>query len=189
MTILTLATDSALRRRVQAILQSHPDFPLVGEADSLAAGVALVAMLRPHIVLLGPEQEAQLLRQLDTTVLRLTEPGQPAEGALGVLPLEHLEAGLVPVLQCARLGLVTQPVRPLPSPTSLSAAEDQVLRLLVKGCDSFAIAKEMDVAHTTVKKYVRRLLAKLHVRDRVGVVVEALRRGWVTLEPTPILPR
>jgi DNA-binding CsgD family transcriptional regulator len=62
----------------------------------------------------------------------------------------------------------------------LSARELTVLRAMATGASNAEIAAELFVSVATVKTHVRRILAKLEVRDRVQAVVFAYESRLVT---------
>lgn len=63
---------------------------------------------------------------------------------------------------------------------ALTAREVETLVLIGRGCSNAEIAAELFVTVTTVRTYVSRILAKLHARDRAGLVVIAYESGLVT---------
>lgn len=65
------------------------------------------------------------------------------------------------------------------SPGTLSERELEVLRLIVDGYSNPDIAKALYLSEHTVKTYVRGVLNKLLVNDRVQAAVVALRSGLV----------
>jgi NarL family two-component system response regulator LiaR len=64
----------------------------------------------------------------------------------------------------------------------LTVREVEVLRRLALGRSNKEIANELFVGEDTVKTHVSHVFAKLHVENRSQAVVQALKRGLVSLE-------
>ena len=77
--------------------------------------------------------------------------------------------------------LQTNPVKKTNKNTleQLSKREYEVLELIVEGYSNPKIAKVLDLSTNTVKTYVRSIMNKLMVSDRVQAAVTALRSGIV----------
>ena len=66
---------------------------------------------------------------------------------------------------------------------TLTRRESDVLKLLSDGLSNKLIARELDVAVTTVKAHLRAILAKLGANSRTHAVLVAARRGLVSRPP------
>ncbi len=66
-----------------------------------------------------------------------------------------------------------------PGFAELTAREVEVARLIARGRSNGEIAAALFLSEATVKTHVGRVMAKLGVRDRVGVVVLAYESGLV----------
>ncbi|MGW4595506.1 response regulator [Streptomyces sp. NPDC004457] len=62
----------------------------------------------------------------------------------------------------------------------LTPREVEVWRLMATGLDNTAIARTMDISHSTVKNHITNLFGKLDVRDRAQAVIAAYESGLVT---------
>ena len=71
----------------------------------------------------------------------------------------------------------TQAGGPEPVPDSLSAREREILALIAQGASNKVIARDLDIAETTVKIHVQHILRKLGLNSRVQAAVYATGRG------------
>jgi DNA-binding NarL/FixJ family response regulator len=84
---------------------------------------------------------------------------------------------------------VSQMLKPLPSPqvpaseklknSVLTERESELLKLIAKGQSNKEIANQLYLSLGTVKSYVRIILNKLSVDDRVQAAAKAVREGWI----------
>ena len=70
------------------------------------------------------------------------------------------------------------PPEPVPE-HPLSARELEVLKLIVEGYSNPEIGEKLFLSTNTIKTYVKGIMNKLVVNDRVQAAVLALRKGWV----------
>lgn len=71
------------------------------------------------------------------------------------------------------------PVAETPQQSLLSNREREILKLIAKGQSNQEIAKQLYLSLGTVKSYVRMLLNKLSVDDRVQAAAVAVREGLI----------
>ena len=88
-----------------------------------------------------------------------------------------------PLRSVSSEGAAHPAVRPVPipavlaepsNPSSLSEREGQILRCLVKGFSNKAIARELNLADTTVKVHVKGLMRKVGAANRTQVAIWAM---------------
>ncbi|MET8599039.1 response regulator transcription factor [Streptomyces althioticus] len=120
----------------------------------------------------------------------LLKDSPPAELVNGIRTVARGEALLAPAVTRRLIGHFAQHVRPADTASSarrnvvdtLTPRELEVFRLIAEGLSNAEIATALTITPETVKTYVSRILAKLHLRDRVQAVVLAHKLG---LAPAP----
>lgn len=203
MTRVYLVDDHALvREGLRAVLEAA-GMTVVGEAGQ--AGVALdeIAARLPDVVLLdlslpdrsGLDLLAQLAqRKLPVRALVLTVSERAwhvAEavrlGALGYVLKGAPAAEVVKAIREVQNGrnhfgegLVAAAAAASGDPiAALSTRERQIMRMVVAGMSSAAIAEELYLSPKTVDTYRSRLMAKLGVHDLANLVRAAVRLGVI----------
>jgi DNA-binding NarL/FixJ family response regulator len=200
---LLLADDHPIvREGLAAVLETQPDFSVVGQAGDGAQAVALARELRPDVVLLDlamPEmdgaealtamrQDHPDLRALVFTAFDTDERiiGAVQAGAQGYLlkgaPREELFRAIRIV---AAGGSLLQPavaarlMRHMAAPevAALSDREQEALGLLAQGLQNKEIAARMGISERTVKFHVSAILTKLGAGNRTEAVHLARSRG------------
>lgn len=202
MTRVYLVDDHALvREGLRAVLEAA-GMTVVGEAGQ--AGVALdeIAARLPDVVLLdlslpdrsGLDLLAQLAqRKLPVRALVLTVSERAwhvAEavrlGALGYVLKGAPAAEVVKAIREVQNGrnhfgegLVAAAAASGDPIAALSTRERQIMRMVVAGMSSAAIAEELHLSPKTVDTYRSRLMAKLGVHDLANLVRAAVRLGVI----------
>jgi DNA-binding NarL/FixJ family response regulator len=207
---IAIADDHpVVREGLVAMLETEPDFQVVGTAATGAEAVALVARTDPDVMLLDlelPELDGvAVLRRLVAEVARVrvivftvfdTDERIIAAveaGAAGYLlkgaPRAELFAAvrtvaaggslLASVASSAVLRRVRGEVPP--GGPSLTLREREVLETLARGLGNKQIAAELGVSERTVKFHVSSLFAKLGAGNRTEAVTIAARAGLVSI--------
>ena len=64
----------------------------------------------------------------------------------------------------------------------LSDRETEVLKLAAKGMTNMEIANELSLSVRTVQGHLSNIFSKMQVGSRTEAVIQALGKGWFTLE-------
>jgi NarL family two-component system response regulator LiaR len=204
--IVLVDDHQVVTHSLKAYLESYADLEVVGIAASGEELLARVDEWRPDVVL----QDLMVPGGIDgiETTRRLLErhPGI----RVVALTASTDEARLTGVLRASAAGYVRKDAEPEtllaavravargrtyidPSVTramlqtgtaadALTARETDVLRRLALGLSNKEIAAALDVGEETVKTHVTHVLAKLRVDNRAQAIVQALKRGLVSLD-------
>jgi two-component system, NarL family, response regulator LiaR len=204
---LVLVDDHrVVTRSLKAYLESFPDMVVVGAAASGEELLEHVDEWNPQIVLQdlllpggmdGIEATRRVLeRRPDVKVIALTASMDEARmmgvlraGAAGYVRKDAEPEMLVAAVRAVARGKtyidpsVSDQVLHASSPhDDLTTREREVLRRLALGLSNREIADALCISEETVKTHVGSVLAKLDVENRAQAIVQALRRGLVTLE-------
>jgi DNA-binding NarL/FixJ family response regulator len=203
---LVLVDDHAIvTRSLKAYLESFPDLRVIAEAATGEELLAHIAEWSPQIVL----QDLLLPGGIDgvETTRRLRE--RAPEVRVIALTASTDEGRLMAVLRAGAHGYVRKDAEPEtllaavravargktfidPAVASallhpvvageLTPREIEVLRHLALGRSNKEIATVLSISEETVKSHVGNLLGKLQVENRAQAIVQALKRGLVSLE-------
>jgi DNA-binding NarL/FixJ family response regulator len=200
---IVIADDHpVVREGMRALLQSEPDFDVVGDAPSGDEVVALAGELRPDVVLMdlrmpgldGAGATAEIVTRYpgihvlvvttydsDADILRAVEAG-----AAGYLLKDTPRTELYAAVRAAARGetvlapavaarLMTR--MRTPPPATLTAREVEVLACVARGLTNAEIGRELFISEATVKTHLLRSFAKLGVDDRTAAVTVAMSQG------------
>jgi DNA-binding NarL/FixJ family response regulator len=213
MTIRILIADDhpIVREGLSAVLETQPDFAIVGEAASGAQAVEQAAALRPDVILLDlqlpeldgvaalrairaadPAMKAIIFTAFDTDerILGAVQAGAqgyllkgaPREELFQAIRVVHGGGSLLQPVVAARLLRQVSGSGAAPDlPEQLTERELEVLHLLAKGRQNKEIANELVISERTVKFHVSAILAKLGVGNRTEAVSRAAQLGLVEL--------
>ncbi len=204
--IVVVDDHTLFRRGITALLARVADFDIVGEAADGFEGIRVVAAERPDVVLLdlhmpgitGLEATQAILKDAPGAhVVMLTVSEEPDDlmaclraGALGYL-LKNIDSDFLvasirraadgdSVMSPEMTGKLLREVRGGASPAAgpaLSPREREIIACLARGTSNKEIARELDIAESTVKIHVQHILRKLDLSSRVQVAVWAIEHG------------
>ena len=188
-------------------LSAEPDLLCVGTAVSAAEGVAMVADLKPDLIVMDIEMPRQdglsatrRIREVSpaTVIVVVTAHRDPEwvvratqSGASAFVPKNGSLTEMLDVLRRARQGgmLVAPSAFSLGSAASaamhrssiptLTQRERDVLACLGRGMAPKAISRVLGISINTCRGYVKSLLAKLEVNSQLEAVVKAQELGML----------
>ena len=201
--VVVLTDDPLLRTGLQSLLAQ------VGTVEVVARELANVALWDAGADGQRTLARATELRALTIpTVAVVSDPSHAAPalaaGARGVVLRDQVGPGIAAALAAVRSGLTVidsglagslvpsasagradaaRPTRTARGTglTDLTERERQVVQLLAEGLSNKLIADRLGISDHTAKFHVNGVMAKLSASTRTEAVVEAVRRGLVTL--------
>jgi len=211
-TILLADDQHMVRQGIRQLLEREAYFEVVGEADNTLDAVRLAHELKPDVIIMQARRNTlggvETIRRCkaehpQTAVLILTmyqEEEYVAElleaGAAGYLLKTARIEELVHAIRAVRAGefvcdaalmqrILKRRARPQPVALdfgqSLTRRETEVLKLAAK-MGNYEIAGRLGLTERTVKGHLTNIFAKINVGSRTEAVLEAVKRGWISLE-------
>jgi two-component system, NarL family, response regulator LiaR len=204
--IVLVDDHQVVTHSLKAYLESFPGLKVVGIA---ASGEELLARLddwQPHVVLQdllmpggidGIETTRRIVeRHPDVRVVALTASIDEARmmgvlraGAAGYVRKDAEPETLLAAVRAVYRGktyidpaIGRQMLQGSGSLDTLTTRETEVLRRVALGLSNKDIAAALGVGEETVKTHVTRVLSKLQVENRAQAIVQALKRGLVSLD-------
>ncbi len=203
-----LADDHmVVRQAITALLESDGECKVVGEAGNGREAVRLAQQLHPDVVVLditmpvlnGLEAAREIhsswpdirtilltIHTEDSFVLDALEAGvrgyvvKTQTGSELTQAIREVTRGFLYVSPHASRALVDAFLaKTTPVPTELTDRERQVLRLTAEGKTAREIANMLGFSARTVDSHRARIMYKLDINDRSGLVRYALRQGLV----------
>lgn len=204
--VLVADDHPMLREGLVAVLNTQPDFEVVGEAKDGEEAVRLAGSLEPDVVLLDLEMPGvdgvevlEKLRDAGSTSRAIVFTAYDADerilgalraGARGYLLKGAARQEIFDAIRAVHTGgSLLQPVvtsRLLdhmkgPEIGDLTPREREVLALLADGLSNLKISEELFITERTVKFHVSSLIHKLGAANRTEAVAIAVQRGLIHL--------
>ncbi|WP_328348093.1 response regulator transcription factor [Micromonospora sp. NBC_00421] len=197
---IVIADDEELiRGALVALLSLEPDIEVVADVADGEAAVAAAVAHRPDLTLLdlempgldGVDAARRLLRLVATQVVIVTRHARPGtlKRALsarvhGFVPKSTPASELARIIRSVAAGeryidarLAASALTEQESP--LTPREIDVLRLTRDGLPTKNIARQLGLAHGTVRNHLSSAMAKLNVESRSAAATIAWEHGWI----------
>ena len=205
--IVVVDDHTLFRRGIISLLSHEAGFAVVGEASDGFEGIRTVLAQKPDVVLLdlnmpgisGLDALSAILQDAPETQVVMLTVSEDAEdlvtalrnGAQGYL-LKNIDSEFLvrslrraaqgeSVISPEMAGKLMRQVRtgvPNAQPADvLSPREREIVQRLAKGSSNKEIARDLDLAESTVKIHVQHILRKLGLNSRVQAAVWAIENG------------
>jgi DNA-binding NarL/FixJ family response regulator len=201
--VLVADDHFVVRMGLTALVNTEPDFEVVGEAVDGAQAVSAFDKHKPDLVLMdlrmpvkdGIRATAEITAKYpNARVLMLTTFDGDTDihraieaGAQGYVLKNTTGDKLIPALRAVASGQKWIPKEIATRLASRNLFEDltprelQVLEQMAKGLANKEIADVLKITGHTVKDHLKSILGKLHVADRTEAVTVAIQRGIIHL--------
>lgn len=206
--ILVADDHPVVRDGLIAILDTQPDFVVVGKAATGVEVIEQVRLLEPDVILLDLEmpdmdgvEALRRLRQLnprlraivftafdtDERIVAAVQAGAqgyllkgaPREEIFNAVRVVYAGGSLLQPVVASKL--LRQVSRTPEATEPLTPREQDVLQRLAQGLQNKEIAAELVITERTVKFYVSSILSKLGAGNRTEAVTIAVQKGLVKL--------
>lgn len=200
LTVVLVDDEHLIRSALATMLDLEDDLHVVGQAATVADGLALVASERPDVAVVDlqlPDGDgldlcaATASRSPATRCLVLTSHARPGylkraleQGVLGFLPKTTSADVLAAAVRSVAAGrraidpeLAAETIASGDSP--LTPREADVLEYAADGAGIAQIARRAHLAEGTVRNYLSSAQAKLQAANRHEAVAVARRHGWI----------
>ncbi|MGV9977387.1 response regulator transcription factor [Micromonospora wenchangensis] len=197
---IVIADDEELiRGALVALLSLEADIEVVADVADGGAAVAAAVAHRPDLTLLdlempgldGVDAARRLLRLVATQVVIVTRHARPGTlkralnaGVHGFVPKSTPASELARIIRSVAAGeryvdarLAASALTEQESPLTLR--EIDVLRLTRDGLATKHIARQLGLAHGTVRNHISSAMAKLNVGSRTDAAAIAWEQGWI----------
>lgn len=202
--VLIIEGETLVRVGVRTILNSHDDFEIAGEAETLEKGFEIFKQTKADVTLMSLRfQQACAIDEIGkflqfapvAKIIVIASHAGDAEisrslelGAFGYLCKDVSEEELLKAVRTVASGrkFIPQTVAGILSEhlgqESLTASEKRILEMIVKGLSNKEIAHGLSVSENTVKTHVKNIFDKIGVSDRTSAATTAIKRGLVRVD-------
>jgi DNA-binding NarL/FixJ family response regulator len=193
---ILLADDHELfRQGLSSLLNTQPDFEVVGQASDGFEALSMARELRPDLIIMDINmpvcdglEAVRLIRMVpelsEARVIILTiieDDDKLLEairvGANGYLLKGVSQADFLQGLHRVLAGEAVLPPADDEDELDLTFREKEVLGILATGATDREIANQLSISLHTVKSHVRHILSKLHAANRRQAVKRAKQQG------------
>ena len=193
------------------VVEAQPGMEIVGVAHDGENGIRMCRELKPDVVLMdinmpvmnGVEATRGIRSLLpDTKVLILTVNSDDAyvfrgikAGATGYLLKDCTPEDLSRAIRTVHAGdtiiapeiarkmlLAFEEAEEEPSAPRLTERELEIITALAHGRANKQIARDLSISEKTVRNHISNIYKKLHVYDKLGAVLYAIREGLVDVD-------
>ena len=172
-----------VRDGLVAMLETQPDFAVVGEAGNGREALAAVAAADPDVLLLDLEMPAPdgvgVLRQMQSAAAR---------ARVIVFTVFDTDERIIAAVEAGAVGYLLKgaprgeaAAAGGPGAPTLTPRERLVLAHLARGMGNKQIAAALGIAERTVKFHVSAIFAKLGASNRTDAVTRAAQAGLVEI--------
>lgn len=189
-----------VRRGLRALLETQPEWQIVGEASNGREAVARVAELCPDLVIMDismPElnglDATRLIRKAlpETRVLILTGYNTDATmgkalqvGVQGYVFKNDAEADLVAAVKALMKGQdffppFKSPHRPNGAALVLTAREAEIVQLLAEGKGNKEVGNILGISSRTVENHRAQIMRRLGLKSSADLIRYAIRNGII----------
>jgi two-component system, NarL family, response regulator LiaR len=209
--ILIVDDHKIVREGIKAFLTPYEAFEIVGEAGNGLEAVKLASCLSPDIILMdlmmpemdGVEATQQIKQKYpQTKILILTsfaedekvvaaikagatgylmKDSSPSELKAAILEIHHGESYLPPHIASLLIKELNRPGIGQTIHSLLTEREEEIIKLVARGCSNQEIAQELVLSVWTVRTHISSILTKLNLKNRTQAALFALREGMVEL--------
>jgi DNA-binding NarL/FixJ family response regulator len=201
--ILSIDDHPLVREGIAAVVDSEPDMKIVGRASTGIDGIREFRKHRPDVTLMdlrlpdmsGIDAIVAIRAEFPDArivILSMFEGDVEIQRALDAGARGYLLKSMPPEALLIEIRKVHEGKRRLPPEVasqlseylgdeSLTPREIQVLQQIATGGRNREIGEVLGISEVTVKVHVKRIMDKLHAKDRTEAIAIAIRRGIIRL--------